>query len=195
MNAAFRLALTSLAIAGYASSPYPSARAQQVHEASDRATGERAMQVTKPSDTEILIVRSFDAPREVVFAALTRPEDLRKWITPANMTLVACEVDLRAGGMLRYVFELAGSKRVEVRDTYTIVNPPADLAFVESYDFSPLKISVVVSLMPAGRMRTVFTQRLTYGSQRERDQDFGPVTTSAEAGYARLDRYLASIAR
>ncbi|MGH9336887.1 MAG: SRPBCC domain-containing protein, partial [Vicinamibacteria bacterium] len=59
----------------------------------------------KPSDNEIVLTRTFAAPRETVFAALTQAEHLVRWMKPTDIALVACEVDLRAGGTFRYVFQ------------------------------------------------------------------------------------------
>jgi uncharacterized protein (TIGR03086 family) len=58
--------------------------------------------VTLPSDTEILITRSFDAPRSLVWDCLTTPRHLLRWWGPTWCPLVACEIELRPGGSWRY---------------------------------------------------------------------------------------------
>ena len=55
--------------------------------------------LTTPSDREIVITRTFDAPRALVFDAWTRPEHVGRWYG----TLSVCEIDLRPGGAWRYV--------------------------------------------------------------------------------------------
>lgn len=50
------------------------------------------------ADREILIVRSFDAPRELVWKAWTEPEFLMRWWGPKNFTCPFCKIDLRVGG-------------------------------------------------------------------------------------------------
>jgi len=61
-----------------------------------RNTG--ALTVTTPTDREIVMTRIFDAPRDLVFDALTRPDLLRRWYGPRGYQLVQCEIDLRVGG-------------------------------------------------------------------------------------------------
>ena len=108
------------------------------------------MQASKPSDNQIVLTQAFAAPREAVFAALTQPEQILAWMKPSHMTLVACEVDLRVGGKLRYVFERPNGRKIEVRGVFEAVDPPRRFAYAESYDFSPLKVQVSTELQAAG---------------------------------------------
>ena len=149
------------------------------------------MQVTKPSDREIVLMRTFAAPRQTVFDALTQANHLVHWLKPTNMSLVTCEIDLRAGGSFRYVFQRPSGARIEVRGAYKTVDPPHRFAYTETYDFSPLKVVVTTALDQVGR-DTVFKQTLAYLSKHERDDDFDSVATSAAEVYANLGRYLES---
>lgn len=55
------------------------------------------LQVTTPTEREIVMTREFDAPRRLVFDAYTRPELLKRWMFgPDGWVLAVCEVDLRA---------------------------------------------------------------------------------------------------
>jgi hypothetical protein len=56
-----------------------------------------------PSDREALVTRKFDAPAELVFDVLTKPEHVRVWFTDGDQDLEVCEIDLRVGGEYRYV--------------------------------------------------------------------------------------------
>ncbi len=107
------------------------------------------------------------------------------------MSLVTCEVDLRAGRCFRYVFQRAGGARIEVRGAYRTVDPPSRFVYTETYDFSPLQVLVTTALDQAGS-GTVFQQTITYSSKQERDDDFDGVATSAVEVYANLERYLRS---
>ena len=64
---------------------------------SNRAT------VATPSDREIVITRTFDAPRPVVFDAWTKPEHVAQWWDPSRVPLTVCEIDLRPNGAFRFV--------------------------------------------------------------------------------------------
>ena len=77
------------------------------------ATRHGSAQVTLPSDREILITRHFEAPRVVVWRALTEPMHLLRWWGPPWCPMVTCEVDLRVGGAWRYV--LAHRRRHRAR--------------------------------------------------------------------------------
>ncbi|MCI0380952.1 MAG: SRPBCC domain-containing protein [Gemmataceae bacterium] len=150
------------------------------------------MQATKPKDNEIVLTRTFAAPRETVFAALTQEEHLASWLKTTDMALVDCKVDLRVGGTLRYVFQRPNGKKIEVRGAYEAVDPPRRFVYMESYDFSPLKVLVTTALDVVDD-KTVFTQTLLYSSKQERDEDFDGVATSSTEAYGRLERYLAKI--
>ena len=166
----------------------------ELRERSAPMNQEGTVQVTTPSDTEIVLMRTFAAPREAVFAALTNAEQLAIWLNPTAMSLVSCEVDLRVGGKLRYVFERPNGRRIEVRGTFGVVEHPHRFAYVESYDFSPLEVQVMTTLEEAGD-RTLLKQTLRYDSQLERDEDYPGVTESAEEVFANLDRYLTNRVR
>ena len=70
--------------------------------ASPQTDDYHSAQVTLPSDTEILIVRDFAAPREVVFEAWTKPEHVAQWWDPSREPLASCEIDLRPHGAFRF---------------------------------------------------------------------------------------------
>lgn len=60
---------------------------------------------TSEGDT-VVVVRTFAAPRRKVWAAYTRPEHLRVWLSLPDAPLDVCEVDLRVGGTYRYRWQL-----------------------------------------------------------------------------------------
>ena len=62
-------------------------------------------QVTTPSDCEIRMTRLFNAPRQLVFEAMTRPEHVKRWwgILDDEHSVPVCEIDLRVGGAWRFV--------------------------------------------------------------------------------------------
>lgn len=59
------------------------------------------------SDRELVVTRTFRAPSRLVFDAWTKPELMKRWWVPKSCgaTLTACEMDVRAGGRYRFVFE------------------------------------------------------------------------------------------
>lgn len=152
--------------------------------------GERKpMQATKPSPNEIVLTRRFPAPRDSVFAALTEPHHIVHWMKAGGMDLVECEVDLRVGGSLRYVYQRPNGRKIEVHGVFEDVKPSSRLTYVETYDFSPLRV-LVTTVLAAHNDETVFRQILRYASEVERDEDYEGVATSAAEAYANLERYL-----
>ena len=148
------------------------------------------MDTTEPKENEIVLQRTFAAPRERVFRALTQAEQITQWMKPSAMALVGCEVDLRVGGRLRYVFQRPNGRKIEVRGVFEEVRSPSCFSYVETYDFSPLRINVTTDLRKAGD-GTAFRQKLVYASKAERDEDHPGVAESSEEIFANLERYLA----
>jgi uncharacterized protein YndB with AHSA1/START domain len=70
-----------------------------------------ALQVTTPTEREIVKTRAFDAPRQLFFDALTKPELLKRWFGPQGWSLAVSEVDLRVGGKWRSVLRGPGAER------------------------------------------------------------------------------------
>jgi len=151
---------------------------------------EDTLRITKTSDREIEVAGTFAVPRVVLFEAITRPEHLAHWMSAGGMALAETHVDGRAGGSFRYVFQRPSGKKIEVRGAYSAFDPPRGFAYVETYDFSPLRIEVTTALEEEGG-ETRLTQILRYASARERDEDFDGVATSSREAYGKLARYLA----
>ena len=82
--------------------------------------------VTTPSDRQVVITRTFNAPRSVVFDAWTKPEHVTQWWDPSGKPLERCEIDLRAGGEFQFVNR--GSEHV-FGGIYREITPPERLTF------------------------------------------------------------------
>jgi uncharacterized protein YndB with AHSA1/START domain len=59
--------------------------------------------VTLPTDEQIIITREFDAPKHLVYKAWTTPELVKRWWSGGHGEVTIAEIDLRVGGMWRYV--------------------------------------------------------------------------------------------
>ena len=57
---------------------------------------------TNAADQQFMISRVFDAPRELVWKALTEPERMKHWWGPKGFTVIASKMDLRPGGIYHY---------------------------------------------------------------------------------------------
>jgi uncharacterized protein YndB with AHSA1/START domain len=94
---------------------------------------ERAAQAT---DT-LVITRTFDAPRDLVWRAWTEPEMLMRWWGPKDFTCPRAEIDPRVGG--RYLNCMRGPAGSELdRDYWTTgvfkeIVPPERLVYTDSF--------------------------------------------------------------
>jgi len=63
--------------------------------------------VERKSEREIVVTRTFNGPARIVFEAWTKPELIKRWWLPKSMgmSLLSCEMDVRAGGKYRFVFD------------------------------------------------------------------------------------------
>lgn len=106
---------------------------------SDNATANRhgSAVVTMPSDTEILIVRAFDAPAELVFKAYTTPNLVKRWWGFETAEWLVCEIDLRVGGHWRYVVR-DGGMEVGFHGEYREIDGPRRLVSTEVYEGAPV---------------------------------------------------------
>ena len=94
----------------------------------------KTLQVTTPSDREIAMTRVFDAPRQLVFDAYTKPELLKRWLGVfGDWSLEVCEVDLRVGGAYRYVWRRAGTE-MGMGGVFREIVPPARIVSNEKFD-------------------------------------------------------------
>jgi uncharacterized protein YndB with AHSA1/START domain len=80
--------------------------------------------VEYPSELEIVTTRMFDAPIELVFDVLTKPEHLPHWFATGGDTMTKCEVDLRVGGDFHHVFVTPDGTECSFRGTYVEIVPP-----------------------------------------------------------------------
>ncbi|MFB8368034.1 SRPBCC family protein [Pseudarthrobacter sp. NPDC055928] len=81
------------------------------------------MDVTFPSDEEILITRTLNAPRDLVYRAWTTPELVRKWWPGRRGEMTLMEMDFRVGGAWRYVMVAHGEFEVAFHGTYREIVP------------------------------------------------------------------------
>lgn len=159
-------------------------------------TASDKLEVTTPTDREIVMTRTFDAPRQRVWEAWTRPELLKKWLHGwDDWTLAVCEMDLRPGGAIRWVWRGPDGTEMGLRGVYREIVPPERIVHTEIFDEDWTGGETLVTLVlteRAGRTTTAMT--VLYSSREARD---GALKTGMEegleVGYARLERLLASI--
>jgi uncharacterized protein YndB with AHSA1/START domain len=93
--------------------------------------------VTLPTDEQILITREFDAPRHLVFKAWTTPELVKRWWSGHRGAMKIAEIDLRVGGMWRYVMEATGGYEVAFHGEYREIVADERIVNTEVYEAMP----------------------------------------------------------
>jgi uncharacterized protein YndB with AHSA1/START domain len=96
------------------------------------------LKVTTPTDREIVLTRVFDAPRRLVFDALSKPELLKRWFGPRGWSLVVCEVDFKVGGGFRFVLRGPDGRQMGMRGVYRELAPPERSIHMESSMTTPV---------------------------------------------------------
>jgi uncharacterized protein YndB with AHSA1/START domain len=144
-----------------------------------------------PSELEIVTTREFDAPLELVFDVLTKPEHVRHWFAPFECVVTECSIDLRVGGDYHIVFVTGDGTEMSFRGTYSEVEPPTRTVATWLFEGWPDAHAVeAVDLHEADGVTTV-TMMLTFRDQAGRDH----MTKSdgQEDSFNKLEDYLSSL--
>ncbi|TME61017.1 MAG: ATPase [Chloroflexi bacterium] len=135
--------------------------------------------VTLPSDKEILITREFDAPRDVVFKAMTDPNLIPRWWGPRGYTTIVEKMDVRPGGKYRFLHRTTGGEESAFRGEYREVVAPERI--VQTFEWEPMAghISVETATFTEQDGRTLLTTRSVFASKEDRD---GMIQSGMEKG-------------
>ncbi len=94
------------------------------------------LKVTTPSVREIAMTREFNAPRQLVWDAHTKPELVWKWLLgPPGWSMPVCTIDLRVGGSYRYEWRNdSDGTTMAMGGTYKEVKPIERIVSTEKFD-------------------------------------------------------------
>lgn len=129
--------------------------------------------VTLPSDTQILITREFEAPRDLVFRVWTTPEFIRRWWPGGRGRSTGVEVDLRAGGTWRRGIVTDAGVEAAFHGEYREVVPNERIVATEVFDSRPDAEALTTTTFTEFGGRTVVEQLIEYGSREDRDAHLG----------------------
>jgi uncharacterized protein YndB with AHSA1/START domain len=123
-----------------------------------------------PSALEVLLTRDFEAPIELVFDVLTKPEHMRHWYAAFEDELTVLEVDLRVGGEYHIVSVVAESGlECSFRGTYLEIQSPTRTVETWQFDGWPgVEAVETVDLREVDGVTTM-SLRLTFRDQAGRD--------------------------
>ena len=146
-----------------------------------------------PGDRDIVVVRQFDAPRDLVFLCYSRPELLRRWYGMPDWTTFVCDIDFRVGGKYRIGQRSPDGYELASQGVYTVIVEPERIDQTEYYDDDWTKGGSVNSLIFTEKDgRTTTTLTVTYSSPEARAAAVAtPMADGMEIGFKRLDAVLA----
>jgi uncharacterized protein YndB with AHSA1/START domain len=155
------------------------------------------LKLSTSSEREIVMTRAFDAPCQLVFDALTKPELIKRWLLgPPGWSMPVCEVDLKVGGSYRYVWRHESDGRdMGMGGIFREIAAPKRLVQTEKFDQSwyPGE-ALTTAVLVEQKGRTTLATTVLYESQAARD---GILKTGMEQGvaasYDRLEELLAEI--
>ena len=154
-------------------------------------------QVTTPSEQEIQLTRLFDAPRHLVFEAMTKPEHVREWWgrLGEGYSVPVCEIDLRPGGAWRFVNRHPKGEAAFYGE-YREVTPPSRLIFTEIFEPFPDSVSVVTAVFTEEGGKTRLTVTVRYPTLEVRDMVLATgMAGGAGISYDRLEDLVAKLQR
>jgi uncharacterized protein YndB with AHSA1/START domain len=125
--------------------------------------------VTLPTDEQILITREFDAPKHLVYKAWTTPELVKRWWNANRGEVTIAEIDLRVGGMWRYVMVADGGFEVAFHGEYREIVPNERIVATEVYEGMPEAEALNTVTFAEADARTTLTMLVEHASKEARD--------------------------
>ena len=154
------------------------------------------LKVTTPTDREIAMTRVFNAPRRLVFDALTKPELVQQWLLgPPGWSMPVCEIDLKVGGAYRFVWRGPDGGEMGMGGVHREIVVPERFVVTERFDQSwyPGEALVTNALVEQGG-QTTLTLTVRYDLPEARDIALkSPMEQGVTASYDRLAELLASL--
>jgi uncharacterized protein YndB with AHSA1/START domain len=148
--------------------------------------------VTLPTDEQILITREFDAPKQLVYEAWTTPELVKRWWSGKRGSMTLAEIDLRVGGMWRYVMIANGGFEVAFHGEFREIVPNERIITTEVFEGFPDGEAVDTVTFTEADGRTTLTMLVQHASKEHRDAH---VNSGMEGGMQESMDALEEVAR
>lgn len=148
-----------------------------------RVANSDTFKVSTPSDREIHMTRLFDAPRQLVFDAMTKPEHVRRWwgCISEGHSVTVCEIDLRVGGAWKFVHRGPEGEYPAFYGVYKEIDAPGRLVYTEIFEPYPDGESLVTQVLTEENGKTRLDLTAEYESLEVRDM---VIKTGMEKGAA-----------
>lgn len=123
----------------------------------------------EPGIPQIVIIREFDAPRDLVFRAYTEPDLLVRWLGPYEMTITMDQYELRDGGRWRFVHTNPEGARFGFRGVFHGTPSPDGTVRTFEYEGAPGHVSMETLTLTERDGRTVARTVASFQSVEDRD--------------------------
>jgi uncharacterized protein YndB with AHSA1/START domain len=142
--------------------------------------------IAPPGKQELSIVRTFDAPRELVFKAYTDPNLIPRWWGPRIFTTTVDRMDVRAGGVWRFVQRDSGGNEYAFHGVYHEIVPPERIVQTFEFEGMPGHVMLETATFEEHDGKTTVTGHAVFQSVEDRD---GELNSGMEEGAAEtMDR-------
>jgi uncharacterized protein YndB with AHSA1/START domain len=158
---------------------------------------EHGLKLTTRGDREIVLTRVFQAPRSLVFKAMTTPELVKRWLLgPPGWSMVNCEIDLKVGGVFRYEWCNSDGTKMGMHGVYREIVPSERIVNTESFDFGCETQSgeqITTASLSEDHGQTILRSVVLYPSREARDATIASgMERGLAASYDRLAKLLTS---
>src|SRR6188768_145387 len=155
-----------------------------------------ALQVALSGETDLVMTRTFQASRDLVYRALTEPALLKRWMLgPPGWSMEVCEIDLRVGGKYRFGWVNETGETLGMHGVYLEVKGPERIVCTELFDPAMAPSETVLTMVLTERDGVTFLHNtMRYASKDVRDAVLqSGMEEGAGASYDRMDTVLADL--
>jgi uncharacterized protein YndB with AHSA1/START domain len=151
--------------------------------------------IIEPGRQDIVFRHVFDAPREVVWQALTDPSLIPNWYGPRKYEAIVDYMDVKPGGRWRFINRGEDGQEFGFHGVYHSVEAPSRMVQTNEFEGAPGHVGLETGTLTEKDGKTVFESIALFGSVEDRDAN---VAQGMEAGaretYQRLEEVIASLA-
>jgi uncharacterized protein YndB with AHSA1/START domain len=132
-----------------------------------------------PGKQEIIMTRTFDAPRALVFKAFTDPDLIPKWWGPASTSTIVDKMDVNPGGIWRFINRDAEGNEACFHGVYHDIVAPERLVYTFEWEGLPGHALLETVIFEEHDGKTKITDTSVFQTLEDRD---GMVANGMEGG-------------
>jgi uncharacterized protein YndB with AHSA1/START domain len=146
--------------------------------------------IIEPNKQEVVITRTFDAPRDLVFKTITDPALIPEWWGPRRLKTTVAEMDVRRGGTWRFIQTDTDGSEFGFRGVYHDIT--AGESVVQTFEFEGVPGHVILSTyrLEEADGKTTLIGQSVFQSLEDRD---GMVASGMEYGAREMMDRLAEL--